>query len=374
MPIALVTGANSGIGRATAIGLAGGGVHVIAAGRSAERAQPVLDEIAAFGGSAEFLELDLASMTSVRTASQSFADTRRNLDILVNNAGIGVNRRGLTEDGFEVHFGINHLGHFLLTRELFPNLGPESRVVALTSAMHFRADGIDFARVRRPTAFTGLAEYATSKLANVLFTRELARRRPEIRAYAVHPGLVRTRLIPGPIRVLSGLEHGQPRTGRRHGALVRHLGGCGLGERAVLPAANPPSPLGSSPGRRPGQRALGAIGGVVRIGGRDMSDRRDQTLMHIDVNGTRLWFDVDGPALVPDGNEMRQRPTMVLVHGGPGIYDHSYFKPDFGRLAEHAQVVYLDLRGHGRSDWGDAGAWSFEACADDVRASVTRLG
>ena len=76
--------------------------------------------------------------------------------------------------------------------------------------------------------------------------------------------------------------------------------------------------------------------------------------MQVDVNGTRLWFDVDGPVLVPDGSEMRQRPTVVLVHGGPGGYDHSYFKPDFGRLAEHAQVVYLDLRGHGRSDWGDA--------------------
>ena len=213
MPIALVTGANSGIGRATAIGLAGEGVHVIVASRSAERAQPVLDEIAAFGGSAEYLELDLSSMTSVRTASQSFADTRRNLDILVNNAGIGVNRRGLTEDGFEVHFGINHLGHFLLTRELFPNLGSGSRVVALASAMHFRADGIDFARVRHPTAFIGLAEYATSKLANVLFTRELARRRPGIRAYAVHPGLVRTRLIPGPIRVLSAPSMVSPEQG-----------------------------------------------------------------------------------------------------------------------------------------------------------------
>ena len=70
--------------------------------------------------------------------------------------------------------------------------------------------------------------------------------------------------------------------------------------------------------------------------------------MHLDVNGTRLWFDVDGPALVPDGSQMRQRPTVVLVHGGPGVYDHSYFKPDFARLAGHAQVVYPDLRGHGR--------------------------
>jgi pimeloyl-ACP methyl ester carboxylesterase len=96
--------------------------------------------------------------------------------------------------------------------------------------------------------------------------------------------------------------------------------------------------------------------------------------MHIDVNGTRLWFDVDGPALVPDGGEMRQRPTVVLVHGGPGVYDHSYFKPYFGPLAKHAQVVYLDLRGHGRSAWGDAAAWSFEACADDLRVFCDTIG
>ena len=96
--------------------------------------------------------------------------------------------------------------------------------------------------------------------------------------------------------------------------------------------------------------------------------------MHIDVNGTRLWFDVDGPALVPDGSQMRQRPTVVLVHGGPGVYDHSYFKPDFARLAGHAQVVYLDLRGHGRSAWGEAAGWSFEACADDVRAFCDTAG
>ena len=96
--------------------------------------------------------------------------------------------------------------------------------------------------------------------------------------------------------------------------------------------------------------------------------------MRIDVNGTRLWFDVDGPLFVPDGSEMRQRPTVVLIHGGPGVYDHSYFKPDFGLLTEHAQVVYLDLRGHGRSDWGDADAWSFETCADDVRIFCDTVG
>ena len=96
--------------------------------------------------------------------------------------------------------------------------------------------------------------------------------------------------------------------------------------------------------------------------------------MQIEVNGTRLWFDVEGPALVADGSELRRRPTVVLVHGGPGVYDHSYFKPDFAPLAAHAQVVYLDLRGHGRSEWHDASAWSFEACADDIRAFCDTLG
>jgi pimeloyl-ACP methyl ester carboxylesterase len=96
--------------------------------------------------------------------------------------------------------------------------------------------------------------------------------------------------------------------------------------------------------------------------------------MHVDVNGTRLWFDVEGPVLVPVDGEVRERPTVVLVHGGPGVYDHSYFKPHFAVLAEHAQVVYLDLRDHGRSTWGDASAWSFEACADDVRSFCDTVG
>lgn len=94
--------------------------------------------------------------------------------------------------------------------------------------------------------------------------------------------------------------------------------------------------------------------------------------MHIKVNGTRLWFDVDGPAPMADGGRMRQRPTVVLVHGGPGVYDHSHFKPDFARLTEHAQVIYLDLRGHGRSEWGDAAGWSFETCAMDARTGIGR--
>jgi len=96
--------------------------------------------------------------------------------------------------------------------------------------------------------------------------------------------------------------------------------------------------------------------------------------VRVDVNGTRFWFDVDGPGLVPDGREMRERPTVVLLHGGPGSFDHSYLKPDFARLSRDAQVIYLDLRGHGRSEWGDPAAWTFDACADDVRAFCDALG
>jgi proline iminopeptidase len=96
--------------------------------------------------------------------------------------------------------------------------------------------------------------------------------------------------------------------------------------------------------------------------------------MRVDVNGAELWFDVDGPGVEPDAARMRERPIVLLVHGGPGSYDHSYFKPWFAELTPVAQVVYLDLRGHGRSSRHDPAEWSFEACADDVAAFCDVLG
>jgi pimeloyl-ACP methyl ester carboxylesterase len=96
--------------------------------------------------------------------------------------------------------------------------------------------------------------------------------------------------------------------------------------------------------------------------------------MRVRVDETELWFDVDGPALVPAGPGMRQRPTVLLLHGGPAGYDHSYFMPHFRRLAEVAQVVYLDQRDHGRSARTDPAGWTFEACADDVRAFCDVVG
>jgi pimeloyl-ACP methyl ester carboxylesterase len=96
--------------------------------------------------------------------------------------------------------------------------------------------------------------------------------------------------------------------------------------------------------------------------------------MHIDVNGATLWFDVTGPSLVADGPEMRTRPTVLALHGGPAGYDHSYLRPHLDRLADHAQVVFVDLPGHGRSDHLDVARWSLERCADDLRAFCDQVG
>jgi pimeloyl-ACP methyl ester carboxylesterase len=95
--------------------------------------------------------------------------------------------------------------------------------------------------------------------------------------------------------------------------------------------------------------------------------------MHVMVNGVRLFFDVAGEKLVPDGVRMQERPTMLMLHGGPG-FDHSMFKPAFAPLAEIAQLIYLDHRGNGRSEHGDPGRWTLDQWGDDVRAFCDALG
>jgi proline iminopeptidase len=94
--------------------------------------------------------------------------------------------------------------------------------------------------------------------------------------------------------------------------------------------------------------------------------------MRVQVGDVKLWFDVEGSGLVPDGPEMRERPTLLLLHGGPG-FDHSLFKPGYGQLADVAQVVYLDHRGNGRSDRGDPSEWRLDVWADDVRGFCDAL-
>ena len=193
----LITGGNTGIGLATAIALARDGGRVFIACRSATGGEAALTRIKSESGSGDvrLLALDLASLSSVRDCAAEFLALDEPLQVLVNNAGVG-GQRGQTADGFELHFGVNHLGHFALTQLLLERLtasGPGARVVNVSSESHYGARGVDFAAVRRSTAtFAGAREYAVSKLCNVLFTQELARRLAGtgVTTYALHPGVV----------------------------------------------------------------------------------------------------------------------------------------------------------------------------------------
>jgi len=198
--VALITGGNVGIGRITAIELAKKGFKVIIAGRSLERTQPVLDHINSLAVDEQplFLPLDLASFASIRDCARLFVQLNLPLHLLINNAGVA-GLRGLTQDGFEMTFGINHLGHFLLTQLLLEKLqsSGHSRVITVSSRAHKRAAEIDWDALRRPTSsWTGIREYAVSKLANLLFSAELAKRvqGTSVSTYSLHPGVVDTEI------------------------------------------------------------------------------------------------------------------------------------------------------------------------------------
>ena len=210
--VVLVTGANTGIGLVTARELATRGAHVFVACRSAERAEAALATIRARGPRPEALALDLGDFASVQRCAQAFLARGLPLHILINNAGLA-GARGLTASGFELAFGVNHVGHFLLTQLLLERLKASvpARIVTVASKAHYRASGIDWAAVRRPTAArSGLPEYQVSKLANVLFSAELGRRLAGcgVTTYALHPGVVATdvwRQVPWPLRPLMKL-------------------------------------------------------------------------------------------------------------------------------------------------------------------------
>ncbi|HEV3290823.1 MAG TPA: SDR family oxidoreductase [Streptosporangiaceae bacterium] len=211
----LVTGGNTGIGLATARGLAARGGRVHIACRSRAKGQAAVAAIAAATGNDQvgLLPLDLADLASVRACAAAFLALGEPLHVLVNNAGVG-GSRGLTADGFERAFGTNHLGHFALTTALLDRLAASApaRVVTVASDAHYQAKGVDFGALRQRTrSLTGLPEYAVSKLCNVLFSAELARRVEGrgITCYALHPGLVGSdifRRVPQPFRALIKLR------------------------------------------------------------------------------------------------------------------------------------------------------------------------
>jgi retinol dehydrogenase 12 len=205
----LITGANTGLGRATAEALAKRGARLYLACRSEERTQPVINAIKrerpdAF---AAYIPLELSDLESVRACAARFIATGEPLHVLVNNAGIA-GQRGTTRQGFELAFGTNHLGHFLLTQLLLPRLreSAPARIVHVASDSHYDCKSIEWTDLQKPTkTYMAMREYEVSKLCNILFAREFARRfdGAGVRSYAVDPGTVASdiwRKIPWPIR------------------------------------------------------------------------------------------------------------------------------------------------------------------------------
>jgi NAD(P)-dependent dehydrogenase (short-subunit alcohol dehydrogenase family) len=191
----LVTGANQGIGKATAIALAAQGAHVVMVARNAEKGRAALAEVEAAGkAGAELIVADLSSQEQVRRVAADFKARHDRLDVLVNNAGVFVPERHTTADGLEETFALNHLGYFLLTRELLDVLQATAgaRIVSVSSEAHRSAkmqwDDLQFSNTR----YRGLKAYGQSKLANVLFTYELARRLEGtgVTANCLHPGVI----------------------------------------------------------------------------------------------------------------------------------------------------------------------------------------
>jgi retinol dehydrogenase-12 len=194
----LITGANTGIGRVTARELAKRGAHVFVACKSNERTQNLIGEVQAIEGAGpiEWLALDLGDLSSVRQCAAEFLARNVPLHILINNAGLA-GTHGQTKDGFELAFGVNHLGHFLLTDLLLQRIkeSAPARIVTVSSRAHTRCREINWEGLRKRTStLTAIDEYAQSKLANLLFSAELARRLEGtgITTYALHPGVVAT--------------------------------------------------------------------------------------------------------------------------------------------------------------------------------------
>ena len=194
----LITGANSGIGQAAATELARRGWRVFATARSPERGDIAVSQIREASGSSavELLDLDLASFASVRRTADEFLERSERLDALVNNAGVILSDRTLTEDGLESTMQVNHFGHFLLTSLLLPTVlqSAEPCVVNVSSVVHQRAERMPLDDLSLERRWGAMYPYAVSKLANVLFTRELHRRyaSQNLATFAVHPGGVRT--------------------------------------------------------------------------------------------------------------------------------------------------------------------------------------
>lgn len=193
----MITGANAGIGKETAVALATMGATVVMTARDPAKGEAALDDVRRRSGSehVELGQLDLASFASIRTFADWLLGRHDRIDVLIDNAGLILDRRQETDEGFEMMFGVNHVGHFLLTDLLLDRIvaSAPSRIVVLSSFAHRTAiGGLDRSDLAAHGSFTGFNRYSQSKLANALFAFELARRLAGtgVTVNAVHPGAI----------------------------------------------------------------------------------------------------------------------------------------------------------------------------------------
>jgi NAD(P)-dependent dehydrogenase (short-subunit alcohol dehydrogenase family) len=254
--ICIVTGATHGIGRATARALAASGATVLVHGRDLARARAVAEDISRDTGNPEvrFVQADFAQLAQVRRLAQELRSLLPRLDVLINNAAVMAAARARSAEGYDLTFAVNHLAPFLLTNLLLDKLkaSAPARVIVVASEAHRRAT-LDFGDLMNAGASGWWTAYERSKLANVLFARELARRLAGtgVTVNALHPGLVRSQLFrssPAPLRVLlwsvGRLFMLSPRQGARGSVylataseLERESGGYYRGRRRVAPSA-----------------------------------------------------------------------------------------------------------------------------------------
>ena len=196
--VVVITGANSGIGREAARTLAGAGATVVMTGRDPARLAAAVSDVRVTTRNDDVhpVELDLSSLASVQDAAKRILHDWDRLDVLVNNAGVVLSQREVSSDGYEMTFATNHLGHFRLTELLLERLeaSAPARVVNVASTAHQAARSMNFDDLQAERSYSGMAVYNRSKLANILFTKELARRvdGTGISVFAVHPGTVRS--------------------------------------------------------------------------------------------------------------------------------------------------------------------------------------
>jgi NAD(P)-dependent dehydrogenase (short-subunit alcohol dehydrogenase family) len=192
----LVTGSSDGIGKQAAIELARQGAQVIVHGRNRARAETAVEAVPG----AQAWVCDFESLDEVRAAAGRLPP---GIDVLVNNAGVYLTARRVTQDGYEVTFQVNHLAHFLLTNLLLPSMSEGSRIVNVSSQVHNGAE-IDWDDPMGERHWSGYGAYGQSKLANVLFTRELARRQEKATVNALHPGVIATKLLSAGFGAMGG--------------------------------------------------------------------------------------------------------------------------------------------------------------------------